>query len=53
MDDDFITQEVNKFNVGMKNGKPIGCDGIAAEAQKTSVTKAGAKIFTKLFSDYK
>jgi len=53
LDDDFTIQEVNKFNVGMKNDKPIGCYGIAAEAQKTYVTKDGAKIFTKLFNDYK
>jgi hypothetical protein len=50
LDNDF---KVNKFNVGMKNDKPTGCYGIAAEAQKTFVTKDGVKIFTKLFYDYK
>ena len=50
LNDDFTIQEVNKFIVGMKNDKAIGCDGTPAEVQKTFVIKDGAKIFTKLFN---
>lgn len=35
LDDDFRIQEVNKFIVGMKNDKAIGCHGIPDEVQKT------------------
>ena len=49
MDVDFTVQEVNKFIVGMKNDKAIGCDGMPANVQKTFVTKDGAEIFFKIF----
>ena len=41
LDDDFTVQEVNKFIVGLKNDKAIGCDGIPANVQKTFVIKDG------------
>jgi len=49
LDDDFTVQEVNKFIVGLKNDKAIGCDGIPANVQKTFVIKDGGWNFYKIF----